>query len=53
MRTIVELSNMTDAELADALRGSAMRRAKSDGLRRNVSIAAENAQAETAGRVGR
>src|SRR5256885_9573184 len=39
------LSRRTDDELAQALRGSAMRRAKAQGLRRNVAIALRNAEA--------
>jgi epoxyqueuosine reductase len=42
LRTLAERS---DAELADGLRGSAMRRTKAQGLRRNVALAAENAEA--------
>ena len=51
MRTIAELSEQSDAELRAAMRGSAMRRAKIAGLRRNLDVAAENA-AQTH-RVGR
>lgn len=43
MKTIVELSRLSDVQLGAALRGSAMRRAKLDGLRRNLMVAAENA----------
>jgi len=42
MKRIVELSRMSDDELGAALRGSAMRRAKIDGLRRNLAVALEN-----------
>ena len=38
------LSSRSDAELAEALRGSAMRRAKAQGLRRNVAVAIRNAE---------
>jgi epoxyqueuosine reductase len=37
------LAQRTDDELADAMRGSAMRRAKVQGLRRNIAIALGNA----------
>jgi hypothetical protein len=33
---------MTDAALSGALRGSAMRRTKVGGLRRNLGVAVEN-----------
>jgi epoxyqueuosine reductase len=42
--SLVELDRMTDEALTAALRGSAMRRAKPSGLRRNIAIALENAQ---------
>ncbi len=42
---LVTLSTRSDDELADALRGSPMRRTKAQGLRRNVGIALENAEA--------
>src|SRR5262245_19151018 len=42
---LLTLAERTDDELADALRGSAMRRTKAQGLRRNVAIAAANAEA--------
>jgi epoxyqueuosine reductase len=38
------LSRRSDDELADALRGSAMRRTKAQGLRRNVAIALRNGE---------
>ena len=41
--TVGALATLTDEELADALRGSAMRRAKPAGLRRNIELAARNA----------
>ena len=41
---LLTLAGRTDAELATALRGSAMQRTKAQGLRRNVAIAIENAQ---------
>jgi hypothetical protein len=34
---------MTDLEMETALRGSAMKRAKAAGLRRNIDLAAGNA----------
>jgi len=40
---LLALSRRSDDELDAALRGSAMRRAKARGLRRNVAIALENA----------
>ena len=45
MRTTRELAQMSDGDLAAAMRGSAMSRAKMAGLRRNVSIAHRNAEA--------
>ncbi len=45
---LVELARQSDDELASALRGSAMRRAKARGLRRNVAVALANAEAEEA-----
>jgi epoxyqueuosine reductase len=39
------LADRSDAELADALHGSAMQRTKAQGLRRNVALAVENAEA--------
>jgi epoxyqueuosine reductase len=44
MRTIVELSRMSDDELRHAMRGSAMQRAKVAGLRRNLDVALANAE---------
>ena len=41
---LLTLARRTDAELDDALRGSAMERAEARGLRRNVAIAVENAE---------
>lgn len=41
---LLTLANRSDAELAGALRGSAMRRTKAQGLRRNVAIALRNAE---------
>jgi len=38
------LAGRSDDELAEAMRGSAMRRAKVQGLRRNIAIALSNAQ---------
>jgi epoxyqueuosine reductase len=43
MRTTLELARMSDGELAAAMRGSAMQRAKVDGLRRNIAVALESA----------
>jgi epoxyqueuosine reductase len=45
--SVTALANMSDADLEAALRGSAMRRAKLSGLRRNISIASENAASKT------
>ncbi len=44
------LEAQSDAELAGALKGSAMRRTKVQGLRRNVRIALDNAEATAATR---
>ena len=44
MRTVVELARMSDDELGEAMRGSAMRRTKVGGLRRNLAVALENAR---------
>ncbi len=41
---LLTLAAKTDEELRDALRGSAMRRTKIGGLRRNLDVAARNAQ---------
>jgi len=43
---LVALSQRSDGDLALALRGSAMRRAKAQGLRRNVAVALSNAETE-------
>ena len=43
---LVALSQRSDGDLASALRGSAMRRAKAQGLRRNVAVALSNAETE-------
>jgi epoxyqueuosine reductase len=45
--TLDTLDAASDAELAGALKGSAMRRAKAQGLRRNVRAALDNAEAST------
>jgi epoxyqueuosine reductase len=45
------LSRRTDDELAEALDGSAMRRTKAQGLRRNVAIASANAETAAERRV--
>jgi epoxyqueuosine reductase len=42
---LLTLANRSDDELSQALRGSPMRRTKVQGLRRNVEIARENAEA--------
>jgi len=42
--TLDGLTALADEELGDALRGSAMRRAKPAGLRRNIEVAARNAK---------
>jgi epoxyqueuosine reductase len=42
---LLTLAGRSDDELAEALRGSAMRRTKAQGLRRNVAIAVRNAEA--------
>lgn len=42
-RSLADLERLSDAELGEALRGSAMKRAKLDGLRRNIAAASENA----------
>jgi epoxyqueuosine reductase len=42
---LLTLASRGDDELADALRGSPMRRTKARGLRRNVAVALENAEA--------
>jgi epoxyqueuosine reductase len=41
---LATLAARSDAELADGLRGSPMRRTKAQGLRRNVRIALDNAE---------
>lgn len=41
---LVDLQQLTDDELHEALRGSAMRRARPAGLRRNIAVALENAK---------
>ena len=45
---LATIAARTDDELAADVRGSAMRRAKVQGLRRNIEIALANANAETA-----
>jgi epoxyqueuosine reductase len=47
---LVDLLNTSDADLGAALRGSAMRRAKIAGLRRNIAIAVENGAGGGAGK---
>jgi epoxyqueuosine reductase len=47
---LLTLAQRSDAELTDALRGSAMRRTKAQGLRRNISLALANAEATDTGR---
>lgn len=44
------LAGMSDAELTEALRGSAMRRTKVAGLRRNIDAARDNAETTAEGR---
>jgi epoxyqueuosine reductase len=41
---LIDLAQMSDEELKTALRGSAMKRAQSEGLRRNIAIALETSQ---------
>ena len=53
MRTIVDLTRMSDDELRAGIRGSAMQRAKVEGLRRNFAAAMDNAEAKEASRFGR
>ncbi len=43
LAALADLERMTDGRLRAALRGSAMRRAKPEGIRRNVAAALENA----------
>ena len=42
-RSLGELGQMSDDELRSALRASPMKRARMDGLRRNIQIARDNA----------
>jgi epoxyqueuosine reductase len=42
MQTVADLADMSDAELDEALRGSAMSRAKRAGVRRNVELSLGN-----------
>jgi epoxyqueuosine reductase len=42
--TVSSLSALTDEDLTTALQGSAMARARTEGLRRNLQVADENAQ---------
>ena len=42
---------MSDAEIGTAMRGSAMRRTKVEGLRRNIAVAIHNAQPKKADRL--
>jgi epoxyqueuosine reductase len=42
-RSLDELGQMSDEELRSALRASPMRRARMDGLRRNIQVARDNA----------
>jgi epoxyqueuosine reductase len=44
---LVDLLQLTDEQLGVAVSGSAMRRAKLDGLRRNIAAAAGNAKLKT------
>ncbi len=51
--TVASLSSLDDEALRSALRGSAMSRAKVEGLRRNLRVASENAASRrAAGRQG-
>jgi epoxyqueuosine reductase len=43
------LAECRDDELSEAMRGSAMRRAKAQGLRRNIAVALRNADGSAAG----
>jgi epoxyqueuosine reductase QueG len=40
---LADLDRLSDAELSAALEGSAMQRAEVSGLRRNITVALENA----------
>lgn len=51
--SVAAIAHMTDEELRAAIRGSAMRRAKLTGLRRNLSTAQQNIDAATPERLGR
>jgi epoxyqueuosine reductase len=42
-RSVAELAGASDADLREAMRGSAMTRARVSGLRRNLAVALENA----------
>jgi epoxyqueuosine reductase len=53
MRTVVELSDMSDDDLGSAMRGSAMRRTKVEGLRRNLAAAVHNGEIEQTERFSR
>ena len=53
MRTVVELSQMSDGDMRTAMSGSATRRTKLDGVRRNLAVAIHNAEAKQAERFGR
>jgi epoxyqueuosine reductase len=45
---LATLAGRTDDELAEAMRGSALRRAKVQGLRRNIAVALANAETPSA-----
>jgi epoxyqueuosine reductase len=47
---VARLADLSDAELRSALRGSAMKRTRVDGLRRNLEVARQNAEIAAEGR---
>ena len=53
MRTVAQLSQMSDDDIRSAVRGSAMRRTRMEGLRRNIAVAIHNGEAKQAERLGR
>jgi epoxyqueuosine reductase len=52
MRALVDLAGMSDDELRAGLKGSAMKRAKVAGLRRNLDVASENLRSLHGDRLG-